>query len=78
MICTDKGSMVQAQYCSEWTELWYSMLHGSIPLFQDTEPELRVYCPLQHVQVFIIDWLLIFVNQTQVGHQISTSTTKNK
>ena len=29
-----------------------------------TEPELRVYHP---VQVFIIDWLLIIVNQTQVG-----------
>ena len=29
-----------------------------------TESELRVYHPLQ---VFIIDWLLMFVNQTQVG-----------
>ena len=26
MLCTDKGSMVQAQYCSEWTELWYGTL----------------------------------------------------
>ena len=25
MLCTDKGSMVQAQYCSEWTEfLWHA------------------------------------------------------
>ena len=29
-----------------------------------TEPGLRVYHPLQ---VFIIDWLLMIVNQTQVG-----------
>ena len=29
-----------------------------------TKPELRVYHPLQ---VFIIDWLLMLVNQTQVG-----------
>ena len=27
MQCTDKGSMVQAQYCSEWTELGYGMAH---------------------------------------------------
>ena len=26
MLCTDKGSMVHAQYCSKWTELWYGML----------------------------------------------------
>ena len=26
MLCSLKGSMVQAQYCSEWIELWYSML----------------------------------------------------
>ena len=25
MQCTDKGSMVRAQYCSEWTELGYCM-----------------------------------------------------
>ena len=25
MQCTDKGSMVRAQYCSEWTELGYGM-----------------------------------------------------
>ena len=34
MLCTDKGSMVQAQYCSEWTEIWYSTLQASIPLFR--------------------------------------------
>ena len=27
MQCTDKGSMVRAQYCSEWTELGYGMGH---------------------------------------------------
>ena len=28
MQCTDKGSMVRAQYCSDWTELgcWYGTL----------------------------------------------------
>ena len=41
MLCTDEGSMVQAQYyCSEWTELWYgTLVQGSlacsIPLFRD-------------------------------------------
>ena len=56
--------MVQAQYCSEWTEIWYGTLQGSIFLCSEmTESELRVYHPLQ---VFIIDWLLIIVNQTQV------------
>ena len=29
MQCTDKGSMVRAQYCSEWTELGYGMAHLS-------------------------------------------------
>ena len=33
MLCIDKRSMVQAQYCSEWTELWYGTLQGSIHLF---------------------------------------------
>ena len=61
MLCIYKWSMVQ------WTELWYGTLQGLIPLFWDDqthEPELRVYHPLQ---VFIIDWLLMIVNQTQVG-----------
>ena len=31
MLCIDKRSMVQAQCCSEWTELWYGTLQGSIP-----------------------------------------------
>ena len=35
MLCIDKRSMVQAQYCSEWTKLWYGTLQGSIPLFRD-------------------------------------------
>ena len=65
MLCIDKRSMVQAQYCSEWTELWYDTLQGSIPLFRDDRTRVaRVYHPFQ---VFIIDWLLIIVNQTQVG-----------
>ena len=34
-----------------------------------TKPELRVNQPLQ---VFIIDWLLIIVNQTQVGATYGT------
>ena len=29
MQCTDKGSMVRAQFCSEWTELSYGMTHLS-------------------------------------------------
>ena len=33
--CTDKGSMVRAQYCSEWTELGYGMAHLFDPLFPD-------------------------------------------
>ena len=39
--------MVQAQYCSEWTELWYRTLQGLIPLFRDDGPELQVYHPLE-------------------------------
>ena len=35
MLCIDKRSMVQAQYCSEWTELWYGTFQCSIPLFRD-------------------------------------------
>ena len=56
----DKGSM-QAYCCSEWTELWFGTLQGSIPLFRDDRTRIvRVYYPLQ---VFIIDWLLILVNR---------------
>ena len=29
MQCTDKGSVVRAQYCSEWTELGYGIAHLS-------------------------------------------------
>ena len=65
ILCTDKGLMVQAQYCPEWTEIWYIWHTCLIPLFRDDRPTVvRVYYPLQ---VFIIDWLLMFVNQTQVG-----------
>ena len=35
-----------------------------------TEPELQVYHPLQ---VFSIDWLIMFVNQTQVGANLKVS-----
>ena len=34
MLCTDKGSIVQAQYCSVWTELVMVWHACSIPLFQ--------------------------------------------
>ena len=40
MLFIDTRSMVQAQYCSEWTELWYGTLQGLIPLFRDDRPEL--------------------------------------
>ena len=26
MLCTDKDQWLKAQYCSEWTKLWYVML----------------------------------------------------
>ena len=39
MLCTDKGSMVQAQYCSEWTELWYGTLVRFL-CHEMTQPEL--------------------------------------
>ena len=42
MLWTDKGSMVQAKYCSEWTELWYVMLQGLIPLFCDDQTILLI------------------------------------
>ena len=38
MLCTDKGSMVHAQYCSEWTELGMVWHACSIPLFLPTWP----------------------------------------
>ena len=43
MLCIDKRSMVQAQYCSEWTELWYGTLQGPILCSEMTEPDLQVY-----------------------------------
>ena len=64
MLCTDKGSMVQAQYCSEWTELWNGTHVRFFFLWDEPTRVVRVYYPLR---VFIIDWLLMFVNQTQVG-----------
>ena len=58
-----KGSMVQAQYCSERTELWYGMFQGLIPLFRaDRTRVVHVYYPLQ---VLIIDWLLKKKNKTK-------------
>ena len=39
MLCTDKRLMVQAQYCSEWTELWYDMLVQFL-CYEMTQPEL--------------------------------------
>ena len=52
--------MVQAQYCFEWTELWYGTLQGSIPVFRDDPWVMQVNDPLE---VHIIDLLLMFVNQ---------------
>ena len=54
MLLTDKGSMVQAQFCS-LNGLSYSMAR----LFDSFEPDdrtrvVRVYCSLK---VFIVDWL---------------------
>ena len=64
MLCTDKRSMVQAQYSSEWTGLWCGTLVRFL-CSKMTEPwVVRVYYPLQ---IFLIDWLLMSVNQTQVG-----------
>ena len=47
----------------------------SIPLFRDDRPSLvRAYYPLH---VFIIDWLLMFVNQTQVGADLTRHNCTN-
>ena len=71
---TNKQTMVQAQYCSEWTELWYGTFQGSIPLFQDNWTRVvRVYYPLL---LFIIDWILMFVKQTQVGADLRLEVNK--
>ena len=64
VLCTDKGSMVQAQCCSEWNELWYGTLQVSILCSEMNGPELCEFIPFQ---IFIIDWFLMSVNQTQVG-----------
>ena len=64
MLCTDKGSTVQAQsvFWMDWVMVWHAC---SIPLLWDDPTQVvRVYYPRQ---VFIIDWLLMFLNQTQVG-----------
>ena len=42
MLCTDKGSMVQAQYCSKLTEFWYGT-HVRFFWYEITEPE---FCQL--------------------------------
>ena len=69
-----KGSMVQAQYCSERIELRYGTFQGSIPLFRDDRIRVvHVYYPLQVLGLFI-DWLLMFVNQTQVGADLRVRT----
>ena len=62
MLCTDKGSMAQAQYSPG---LSYGMATCSIPLFPDDRTRVvQVNYPFQ---IFVIDWLLMLVNQTQVG-----------
>ena len=56
MLSTDKGSM---------NGLRFGMARLFDSLFRDDRTRIvPVYYPLQ---VFIIDWLLMFVNQTQVG-----------
>ena len=51
MLCTDKGSMVQAQYCSEWTELWYGTLFRFL-CYEMTQPELSLLSPLSIYGLF--------------------------
>ena len=61
--------MVQANYCPKWTELWYGTLVRFFCSNSDRPRVVRVYYPLQ---VFIIDWFLMFVNQTQVRADLGT------
>ena len=67
MLCTDKGSLVQSTilFWMDWIMVWHAC---SIPLVRDDHDDrirvVRVYYPLQ---VFIIDWFIMFVNQTQMG-----------
>ena len=66
MLCrpTDEGLMVQSTvlFWMDWVMVWHTC---SIPLFRDDHDDqtrvVRVYYP---VQVFIIDWFIMFVNQT--------------
>ena len=67
-MCKDQW-FKHSTYCPEWTGL----LYGTLIRFlcsdsRDERPRVvRVYYPLQACQFFIIDWFLMFVNQTQVG-----------
>ena len=62
MLCTDKGSIVQAQLLFWMVKVM--VLHAcSIPLFRDDQTKfMRVHFPIQY-----LSWLLMLVNQTQVG-----------
>ena len=53
MLYVQKGSMVQAQYCSEWTELWYGTLHGSIPLFQDDRTRVASFSSFSSIYYWL-------------------------
>ena len=66
MLCTDKGSWFTVQFWMDWVMVWHAC---SIPLFWDDRTRIvQVYYPLQ---IFIIDWLLMFVNQTQLGADLT-------
>ena len=77
MLCKDKGSMIRAQYCSKLTGIWYDRLVQFL-CSEITELE-SIYYPFE---VFIIDWLLMFANQTQVRADLGNfgclSVTKRK
>ena len=67
-ICTDKESMVQTHYCSEWTKLWYGRASRVDSSYSRTiEPESSEFIIPFRYLLFIIYWLLKFVNQIQVG-----------
>ena len=73
MQCTDKGSLVRAQYCSKWTELGYGMVRFLCSEMID-EGTTSIVCSYLRIwprgtrtrvervyyppQVLIIDWFL--------------------
>ena len=57
--------MVETQYLFEWSELGYGMLQSSLALFRDDRTRVVGGNPLQ--VLIIINWILMFVDQTQEG-----------